>query len=272
MSTANINNIKIMKNSLIAQEKGPATKERLLSIVQGFDDFDSEMKTGTRIRREKEEFKIAELKVNMNRLDNELQAEIKRRTEMNKSTQTWFEAELSTINKTFNSALEERSSITANRLDMLMNRITKLNKDFDDEKASILRYIDERGMELTRMLNEFKDEFETDRRQRLEREAVMIKQLTDHEHEVSEKFESQIQSRESRYATVRAILEDNIKLRDKAEERFQSYFEKEIHTLHNDVRTASEIREREDDEIVEALNRYTVKLQNSLKIINSTET
>ena len=31
------------------------------------------------------------------------------------------------------------------------------------------------------------------------------------------------------------------------------------------------IREREDDEIVEALNRYTIKLQNSLQIINSTE-
>ena len=80
------------------------------------------------------------------------------------------------------------------------------------------------------------------------------------------------QSRESRYAAVRAILEDNIKLRDKAEERFQTYFEREVHQLHNDVRTASEVREREDDEIVEALNRYTMKLQNSLKIINSTET
>ena len=33
-----------------------------------------------------------------------------------------------------------------------------------------------------------------------------------------------------------------------------------------------QVREREDDEIVEALNRYTIKLQNSLKLINSTET
>ena len=159
---------------------------------------------------------------------------------------------------------------------------------------------------------------------------------------------------------VRAILESNIKLRDKAEERFQSFFEREIHQLHNSVRTETEviivhlssfflfhsvivtisllcfllrcvhysiftifktscrnilylclhiiffllclhtinyqsiiyssfifflilfnrtyvlqfslqIREREDDEIVEALNRYTIKLQNSLQIINSTE-
>ena len=75
-----------------------------------------------------------------------------------------------------------------------MHRITKLNKDFDDEKENILRYIDERGLELTRMLNEFKEEFEEDRRQRLEREQMMIKQLTDHEHVVSEKFEHQIVS------------------------------------------------------------------------------
>ena len=46
--------------------------------------------------------------------------------------------------------------------------------------------------------------------------------------------------------------------------------EKEINQLHNDVRTECEIREREDDEIVEALNRYTMKLQKSLYIINST--
>jgi len=38
-------------------------------------------------RREKDEFKIAELKAEMKRLDEELTSEIKRRTEMNKSTQ-----------------------------------------------------------------------------------------------------------------------------------------------------------------------------------------
>jgi hypothetical protein len=38
-------------------------------------------------RREKDEFKIAELKMEIKRLDLELTVEIKRRTEMNKSTQ-----------------------------------------------------------------------------------------------------------------------------------------------------------------------------------------
>ena len=98
--------------------------------------------------------------------------------------------------------------------------------------------------------------------------------------------------RESRYSAVRAILEDNIRLRDRAQDRFQALFEKEVHDIHNAVRVEAEVcsccftcfkdfscvnihllqvREREDDEIVEALNRYTLKLQNSLKVVNSTD-
>ena len=38
-------------------------------------------------RRDKDEYKIAELKNEMTRLDTDLTTEIKRRTEMNKSTQ-----------------------------------------------------------------------------------------------------------------------------------------------------------------------------------------
>ena len=50
------------------------------------------------------------------------------------------------------------------------------------------------------------------------------------------------QSREARYSALKIILEDNIRLRDTAEERFQSFFEREVHRLHNDVREESEVR------------------------------
>ena len=63
-----------------SEDKMPSTKERLASIVKGFENFDSEMKIGTRMRREQDEFKILELKSEMKRLENELTTEIKRRT------------------------------------------------------------------------------------------------------------------------------------------------------------------------------------------------
>lgn len=250
----------------------PSTKERLTSIVQGFDSFDSEMKIGTRQRRERDEFKIAELKAEMKRLDEELTSEIKRRTEMNKSTQAWFEEQLLETNIKFRDILQEKSDKSIAKLDQLDDRITKLGQYFEEEKKSILDQIKVRGEELALMLHKFKEEFDRDRELRLQRDAQMVKQLTDHEHVASEMFEEQIQAREARYSALKVILEDNIKLRDTAEERFQSFFEKEVHKLHNAVREESEVREREDDEIVEAMNRYTIKLQSSLKLINSTDT
>jgi hypothetical protein len=35
-----------------SQGKSPSTKERLASIVEGFDSFDSEMKIGTRVSKQ----------------------------------------------------------------------------------------------------------------------------------------------------------------------------------------------------------------------------
>mmetsp|Transcript_33323 Transcript_33323/g.55954 ORF Transcript_33323/g.55954 Transcript_33323/m.55954 type:complete len:258 (+) Transcript_33323:118-891(+) len=249
----------------------PTTKEKLATIVSGFDEFDTEMKRGTRQRREKDEFRITELKNEMTRLDTELTAEIKRRMEMNKSTQIWFEDQLAVLNVKFHKKLEERKEATYARLEKTNERITNMEMYFEDQKQKILKYIDDRGEELAKLLYKFKDEFEEDRALRLEREAVIVKQLTDHEQEVGERFQDQINSREARYQAVREVLEDNIKLREKSEARFQSFFDREINRLKNEFRAEAEIREREDDEIIEALNRYTLKLQTSLKVVNSTE-
>jgi hypothetical protein len=249
----------------------PTTKDKLSSIVQGFDDFDTEMRRGTRLRREKDEFRITELKREMARLESELTVEIKRRTEMNKSTQIWFEDLLTNVNQGFRETLAKRKDETEEKLAALNQRITDLDKYFEEQKLEILKYIDDRGEELTKLLNQFKAEFDEDRRLRLEREEVIVKQLTDHEEEVGDRFEKQIEAREARYNAIRATLEDNIKLRNKAETRFQNFFEREVNKLKNDFRVEAETREREDDEIIEALNRYTLKLQTSLKIVNSTD-
>ena len=95
-----------MSNNVAEEKVGPSTKDKLASIVDGFSNFDTEMKIGTRQRREKDEFRIAELKMEMKRLDAGLTAEIKKRTEMNKSTQTWIENELSKLPPTRNPTLQ----------------------------------------------------------------------------------------------------------------------------------------------------------------------
>ena len=97
--------------------RGPSTKEKLASIVEGFEQFDHEMKVGTRVflsflfvflfslhdclkpiyhshsillkqRKELDEQKIHELRLQMAQMEKELGAEVKRRCEVAKSLQS----------------------------------------------------------------------------------------------------------------------------------------------------------------------------------------
>ena len=249
----------------------PPTEAKLQTIVSGFDEFREDMLVGARTRREKEEFKVKELKSAITRLDSELVAEIKRRTEMNKSTQIWFEQSLSTVNKQFHTTLDERTEASDKRLENLSDKITELDEKRIKDRQDILDEVKRTEIELKGMLAAFKAEFVKDQELRLSREEELMRQLSEHEHEVDVKFAEQTDKRETLYQAVRVILEDQIKLRDKAEERFQTFFEREIYQIHNSLQTETIVREREDDEIVEALNRYTIKLQTSLQIINATD-
>jgi hypothetical protein len=78
------------------------------------------------------------------------------------------------------------------KLALIDERITELGEHFEREKASILQQIEDRGRELAEMLQNFKEEFDHDRELRIARDLSMVKQLTDHEHSVSEKFQKQI--------------------------------------------------------------------------------
>ena len=68
----------------------------------------------------------------------------------------WFEKNLEDLNQSFHSTLEARTTETNHRLDALDQRITTLDERLSSEKADILRQIDEQGIALNKLLNEFK--------------------------------------------------------------------------------------------------------------------
>lgn len=79
---------KMTGNRASGGDEQSSTKARLNGILESFHAFDSDMKIGTRTRREKDEHRIAQLTAELTRLEKTLNQEIKRRVEMNKSVQT----------------------------------------------------------------------------------------------------------------------------------------------------------------------------------------
>ena len=68
----------------------------------------------------------------------------------------WFEDRLTKLDKQFHDLLDKRKEETYQRLEKLNERITNMDMYFEDQKAKILKYIDDRGEELARLLYKFK--------------------------------------------------------------------------------------------------------------------
>lgn len=92
------------------------------------------------------------------------------------------------------------------------------------------------------------------------------------EESTKDNFETERTAREQVYQELKRKLDDAVRSRAKADEKFQAMVAAELTSISNAIRTEEEIREQEDDEIVDTMNRYTQKLQASLQIINSSDT
>ena len=227
---------------------------------------------GVRQRREKDEMRVTQLTTELVRLEKLQQVEIKRRVELNNSIQLWAETQITQMTDTFRGMIAERSDAIQGRMEQVTAKIAHLEQKFAAEMAQIPVDIAAKTEALTELLAGFEAKFEAERLSRLEREGLIVKQLTDHEKLVAREADTERTARGTTHAELTRILDEHVRSRMKGDEKFQNLVAEELAELKNAVQAEQRIREREDDEIVDALNRYTSKLQASLRIMNSTET
>jgi hypothetical protein len=203
------------------------------------------------------------------KIDKALSAEIKRGLERNKALQVWAEEQLAATTAAFASRLEERAKEARERVEVLRSRVDTLEEFFTREKERTLAVVEEKSGEVSKTLAELQEAMDGERRERLEREGRLLRQLGEHEQEVSLRFEQERTSREGKCLELRQGLETFERTRKKMDHDFQMQVSEQLAGLREAMANESMTRANEDAEIVEALGRYTEKLQHSLKIINA---
>lgn len=125
----------------------------------------------------------------MSRLETGLEAEIKRRIEMNKSMENYCHEQVEQMTANFEAMLQERAKQTSDRLDGLAQEICNLQNLVEKEQRDIPLMIENKTNELTQKLISFMDAFEEERKRRIAQEDMILKRLSDHEQSTAETFE-----------------------------------------------------------------------------------
>jgi len=203
------------------------------------------------------------------KLEKTLNAEIKRRVEANKALQEMFEAQIIAMQEKLESGFDERLEKVEEAVSAVSDRLALIERDFAIERDRYVRDIEDKNALVARDVNTLQQAFENERVLRAEKEAIIIKRLTDLETKTDDKLETHKVSTDSKLISVRADMEEIHRMNSSGEDKFENFALEELASLKNSVIIETQSRESADDDLVNALNHYTKALQDALRIINT---
>jgi len=243
--------------------------EDLERLAVSFPPFETQMAEETRARLLKDKLKVDAMARTTEALRRALHAQVAQRRLANEELQKQCDAALLRAREEFEALVEENTVRVEERLDALDERITALDNHFAAEKERINREIEEEHQRLTLMLKHFEVEFEKEKASRAEREAAIIAEMKIHEGEVAEHFVKESTVRVATIKRLQETLKHSIASRQVSDKNFEAYTKRQLKGVTEVLENVCVVRENEDDEIENALSRYTNQLQSSLHIINS---
>ena len=221
------------------------------------------------LRKEKEEHSLAQVTIQLTAAERALTMETQRRIQSTHAIQKSCTQKIQEMERNFERILNERSLRMEERLVSVQQKVEELTNRFEVEKESVPKDMDRRGQELKEMLNTFQRELSEERTDRLNREGRILKQMEDNSSTIFGAIEKETNQREEIVYGLQSRIEENERQRTQNEQELQSKLQTEMDELKGMIDREEKERQLGDEEIVNALERYTQQLQSSLSVISS---
>lgn len=245
-----------------------ATQAKIGALREKFAGFQTQWDHETKHRIERDGTKLDGVKESMIKLEQTLNSEIKRRVEANKALQAMFESQVASIQDRLEAIFIDRLDKLQMNVDSVSDRMSTVERDFTLTREQYIQDIEDKNAVVAKGTNGMQNAFENEKIDRKERELAISKKLGDHEAKTQGALASQDSSREQKWQSLRGELEEIRRVREKGDDKFQTFILEEVAAVKNGLVAESHAREQADDDIVQALNHYTKCLQDALRIIN----
>eukprot|EP00934_Nitzschia_sp_Nitz4_P004219 Nitzschia sp. Nitz4//scaffold7_size249615//155758//156674//NITZ4_001186-RA/size249615-augustus-gene-0.35-mRNA-1//-1//CDS//3329558469//4209//frame0 len=261
-------------------QPSPSTAENTNSINTSLDmdsilknaegsSFEEIMKETNRIRREKEEYNIAELKVQIARLENALAAETKRRVDATTKLDDQARTLVFEMEERLRQQLQQDNLKLEERIAKVEERLQEVEQRFLQDSTAQMATVQRKATEFSQALDQWQQEQDVERKARLKREGSLLQQVENHAKEFEDRWNAERKDRDERMEKLESTLQVHQAKKSREEQSFQTRIQEELEALRTEIDLEVQERQTQDDEIVAALNRYTQQLQHSLSILSS---
>jgi DNA repair exonuclease SbcCD ATPase subunit len=211
---------------------------------------------------------VAELKVQILRLEDALAAETKRRVDATTSLDDKARDQIYEMEERLQEQMMKDNKRLEARLEQVEARMEELGDRWEKDSAVQLNTISRKSQDFEKELKQLQLEQDTERKARLRREGNLLQQVENHATEFEERWKLERDERENRIDHLEQNMNQQLAKGMHDEQIFQQKVQTELEELQRELEEESLERQTQDQEIVEALNRYTKQLQESLSILS----
>jgi hypothetical protein len=241
----------------------------LAAMQQRFSRAESDLTAQEERKKQQQESNISSLSQDVSKLEKTLAAEIQRRVQSSKALQDLFADQIIQTKEKLNSLLNERLGALENAAETLGRRVTAVERDFATERERYVREISDRTAAVAADVVDLQTALARERAIRDERENSVARKIAETELKMERTLQMSKSQLEQKMNLLRDSLVEYKRIRDRGDDKFQTFVLEEIAVLKNSVVIETQSREAADDDIVQALNHYTKALQDALRIVNS---
>jgi len=232
-------------------------------------DFEEIVRKRNRVRKEREDYHIAHVTVQMGRLEDALAAETKRRVDATTALDELARSQVHEMEERVRGQLREENERLQTRLTALEERVQKLEERFAADSNQQIELVNGKAADLSKSIAQIRDDQSMERKARLKREGILLQQVEGHAKEAEDRWNTERSEREQRLKELEIQVIRNEARLALEQKRYEDRIEKELTSLKEELEMETAERQTQDEEIVAALNRYTKQLQQSLSILSS---
>eukprot|EP00929_Paragymnodinium_shiwhaense_P072119 TRINITY_DN36608_c0_g2_i2.p1 TRINITY_DN36608_c0_g2~~TRINITY_DN36608_c0_g2_i2.p1 ORF type:complete len:173 (+),score=62.27 TRINITY_DN36608_c0_g2_i2:195-713(+) len=140
--------------------------------------------------------------------------------------------------------------------------------DFVESGERYIRDMEDKSTQLNRDIAAFSGSFTAEVQERKKREATMHRRLDDLEARSVETFQQQHVISLQRHTRMSEEFADSKRIREEAHKQYQEAAIAEVASIAKQVSEEAALRQKADDDIVNALNHYTKSLQEALRSVS----
>lgn len=258
--------------SNVATPAGKPVREQLAVMSGQIKGFESQLLTEIEHRKQASAGRLAQIRDAVNQLRRTLDVEVQRRIVMQKELHTTQTKDIQNLKTGLHELIEERKQHVTEFIDQFNCRLaqveTQTTEQLAQQEAKLGRIAKAVDLMATQ-IESFKSRLTSDIQLRRQRSETLFEKLAELEKQTHTKasIEAGLRERDRDAITkqVAELKEEQLQATTALQDKLGAEFKLLKDTLEKETKA----REQADDDIVKALNHYTVALQNALRIANA---